>query len=137
MVKVFRVTQHWDHWLSCSTGQHLLTAESKILSKLLSQYIGKHALLIGVPEQAPLLASLVTSHRFLLSPLMSKNKNLPLIESGLNELPIASGSIDLVLLPHLLEQLDNPRLLLTEACRVIKPEGYIVVVGFNPFSLWG
>ena len=47
------------------------------------------------------------------------------------------GSIDLVILPHILECIDNPRQLLAEACRIIKPEGHIIICGFNPHSLWG
>jgi ubiquinone/menaquinone biosynthesis C-methylase UbiE len=65
------------------------------------------------------------------------HKEVHSIESSLHELPVSTGSIDLVLLPHLLEYLDNPRRLLAEACRIVKPEGHIAIVGFNPFSLWG
>ena len=41
------------------------------------------------------------------------------------------------MLPHTLELVDNPRQLLAEACRIIKPEGLIVICGFNPYSPWG
>jgi SAM-dependent methyltransferase len=41
------------------------------------------------------------------------------------------------MLPHTLEFVDNPRQLLSEACRIIKPEGLIAISGFNPVSPWG
>jgi hypothetical protein len=40
-------------------------------------------------------------------------------------------------MPHALEFTDDPHLMLREAWRVIRPEGQIVVSGFNPFSLFG
>jgi len=51
------------------------------------------------------------------------------------ELPVAGESIDVLVLPHLLEFEDNPHQALREAERVLKPEGQVVVLGFNPWSL--
>jgi SAM-dependent methyltransferase len=52
-------------------------------------------------------------------------------------LPLASQSMDLVLLPHVLEFSTQPHAILREAERVLRPEGQIVITGFNPLSLWG
>jgi SAM-dependent methyltransferase len=51
--------------------------------------------------------------------------------------PLASHSVDLVVLPHLLEFNQDPHQILREAERVLMPEGQIVIAGFNPLSLWG
>jgi len=40
-------------------------------------------------------------------------------------------------MPHALEFTDDPHLMLREAYRVVRPEGQIVIAGFNPFSLYG
>ncbi|MFA5081900.1 MAG: methyltransferase domain-containing protein [Hydrogenophilaceae bacterium] len=53
------------------------------------------------------------------------------------ELPIAEQSIDLVALPHVLEFSPNPHQLLREVERVLRPEGRLLLAGFNPLSLWG
>lgn len=138
MPKSHRASQQWEHWLSQTFGNHVLEAERQFLPPLLADCYGKHSLLIGVPHQHSLLKYSAIQHQVLLTPLLSKKNNgLQLVESEFNELPFASGSIDLVLLPHTLEYLDNPRKLLAEACRVVKPEGYLIVFGFNPYSLWG
>jgi SAM-dependent methyltransferase len=129
--------QQWAHWLHHSLGTSVLESEQNFLSKLLAERYGKHTLLIGVPEQYPLLKYGVLSSRVILSPLINRNKNIKYIESEYYELPVIPGSIDLVLLPHTLEFIDNPRQLLMEACRVVKPEGDIMIFCFNPFSLWG
>lgn len=137
MAKNYRAFQQWDHWLTQFLGVNVLETEREFLSLVLAQRYGKHILLLGVPHQHILLQKTVISHQVVLSPLINKHKNTDYIEGGFYELPIASGSIDVVIVPHSLEYIDNPRQLLTEACRIVKPEGYMMVLGFNPFSFWG
>lgn len=138
MAHGYRSLQQWNQWLSQNfLGNILLEAEQKCYSSVLERHFGRHALIIGVPNQSDLLKETSLACHTLLTPLVSREKISSYIESDLRELPIMTGSIDLVLLPHTLEFLDNPRQLLNEACRVIKPEGLIVVSGFNPYSTWG
>lgn len=49
----------------------------------------------------------------------------------------ADESVDILLMPHTLECSGAPHITLAEAYRVLKPEGRIVLTGFNPYSLWG
>lgn len=51
-------------------------------------------------------------------------------------LPIATESIDLVIMPHILEFASNQHQLLREAERVLKPEGQLLLLGFNPWSVY-
>lgn len=51
-------------------------------------------------------------------------------------LPVASDSLDVVLLQHSLEFSENPHQILREVDRVLIPEGHVVISCFNPFSLW-
>lgn len=53
------------------------------------------------------------------------------------ELPFASHSLDLVVLPHVLEFSTDPHQVLREVERVLIPEGQVIICGFNPASLWG
>lgn len=108
-----------------------------MLANALAKHYGKHAVLIGVPNQADLFHSTSQSLHTLVGPLVAHTAFASCVESHLHELPFLSGSVDLVLLPHTLEHVENPRQLLAEACRIIKPEGLIVVTAFNPYSLWG
>ena len=52
-------------------------------------------------------------------------------------LPFESNSLDLLVLPHTLEFAPDPHHRLREAHRVLRPEGRLIVTGFNPVSLWG
>lgn len=136
-MKTYRRIYQWDQWLAKSLGSRLLEAERQFLPTLLSDFYGKQAVLIGVPHQQNLLKFSAIPRQVLVSPLIHKQRTIPFIEAEFSELPIASASIDLVLLPHTLEFIDNPRQLLSEACRIVKPEGYLIIFGFNPCSLWG
>jgi SAM-dependent methyltransferase len=53
------------------------------------------------------------------------------------ELPLATRSIDLVVLAHALEFHDDPHRLLREVDRVLKLDGQVLVIGFNPWSPFG
>jgi SAM-dependent methyltransferase len=135
--KTYRTLQHWNHWLTQFLGKCVLEAEQKTLTRIYAEYYGKYAVLIGVPHQYSLLTSNVMSNHVMISPLINKHAHIESIESDFYELPIVPGSIDLVVLPHTLEFVDNPHRLLLEACKIVKPEGDIIILGFNPFSFWG
>lgn len=138
MAHGYRILQHWDQWLSQQfLGKSLLEAEAEQISFLLEKHFGKHAILIGAPHQYSLLDMTKIPCHSLVTPIHIKDKKGGQIEGDFHELPILTGSVDLVILPHTLELIDNPRKLLSEACRIIKPEGLIVISGFNPYSAWG
>ena len=52
-------------------------------------------------------------------------------------LPFPENSLDLVVLPHALEFSADPHQLLREVHRAMRPDGQLVIAGFNPFSLFG
>ena len=51
-------------------------------------------------------------------------------------LPLQSDSIDMIIIPHLLEFDSHRFQTMREVERVLKPEGLLVVLNFNPWSLW-
>lgn len=133
----YKRLQHWGRWLAQDyLGALLLGEEQRLFKELLPRHFGKHAALIGVPQQAALLSATQVPLHTVISPVLDKS-SVTFIESDLHELPILTGSLDLVMLPHTLEFINNPRQLLVEACRIIKPEGVIIISGFNPYGPWG
>jgi len=134
----YRNLQHWNQWLSQQfLGRKCQETEANQFAHVLSRHFGKHAILIGVPNQYDLLNATKIPCHSLVTPLTFKDKQPGYIEGDFHEIPVLTGSMDLVMLPHTLEFVDNPRQLLSEACRIIKPEGLIVISGFNPYSAWG
>jgi SAM-dependent methyltransferase len=52
------------------------------------------------------------------------------------QIPLQSDSVDMIIVPHLLE-FDLSRFqTMREIERILKPEGTVVVLNFNPLSLW-
>jgi SAM-dependent methyltransferase len=52
-------------------------------------------------------------------------------------LPIASDSVDALIMVHTLDFSSDPHQVLREAERVLIAGGRVIVIGFNPYSLWG
>lgn len=57
--------------------------------------------------------------------------------SSLDVLAVADDAIDVAVLPHVLETHDDPIGVLREVDRILRSDGRIVILGFNPVSLWG
>lgn len=138
MGKTYRSLQQWNQWLQQPEGQSLLRLEGRVLQQCPGSLMrGRYGVLIGVPEQQVLFRACSLMHRAIFSPVRGPTGECHLVESDPGELPLASGSADLVFLPHTLEYTSRPHHLLAEACRIVRPAGHIVVTGFHPLSLWG
>lgn len=118
-------------WLSTPPGEYLLTREQAYFDRSVTDIFGYNALQIGLPQ-----------HDFL------RNSRMPLrvtaapeltarVVSNWDELPFETAALDLVLLPHVLEFNPNPHQILRDVERILRPEGQLIISGFNPFSLWG
>ena len=54
-----------------------------------------------------------------------------------DELPLETGSMDMLVAFHALDFDPNPHGVLREMQRVLRPSGHLVLIGFNPYSLLG
>ena len=118
-------------WLQTPLGQYLLARERAYIDKTVTDIFGYNALQIGLPQ-----FDLLRGNRMPLRASVDRGVSAGLRADGA-ELPVTSASIDLVLLPHVLEFSDKPHQILREVERVLVPDGHMVVICFNPVSLWG
>ena len=144
-------------WLTTPAGRYVLQWEQAHLDTAVADLFGFHALQLGLPELEALRANRMP-HRWVATeheaPVDRPAATAPGAESLQGEAPTApraaialhcdfdalpfdSNSLDLVVLPHALEFARDPQLALREVERVLVPEGRVVIVGFNPSSLWG
>jgi len=141
-------------WLQSAPGRVLLHWEQACLDSAVADVFGYHALQLGLPEMDGLRANRMP-HRWVASDSLCIPQTLDLpppddvristLPSGqsvalhcdFDALPFANHSLDLVVLPHALELARDPHLLLREVERVLVPEGKVMIIGFNPASLWG
>jgi SAM-dependent methyltransferase len=123
-----------DHWLLSPQGRYVLDWECARIDATVADVFGYNALQLGLP-QIDLLAQNRIPFRQRAG--MPTADGLVDVNCDLRQLPIAANSIDLVVLPHVLEFYEDPHQILREVERVLIPEGQVVITGFNPYSLWG
>lgn len=124
--------QGFPDWLETPQGRYVLDWERSKHDQLVADIFGFNALQLGLPAIDYLRANRMP-FRF----RCDDHAGAVTVQSDLHYLPFAANSIDLVVLPHVLEFDDNPHQVLREVERVLVPEGSVVVAGFNPYSLWG
>ena len=125
----------------------MLAWEQSHLDTAVADLFGFHALQLGLPELDALHANRMP-HRWVgvdtAAAEAPRDETAPAVPRAavalhcdFDALPFDSNSLDLVVLPHALELARDPHLALREVERVLVPEGRVVIVGFNPASLWG
>jgi len=143
-------------WLKTPAGCYVLQWEQAHLDTAVADLFGFHALQLGLPELDALRNNRMP-HRWVATERAAPASGASVkpdtetdaagtaapartaiaLHCDFDALPFDSNSLDLVVLPHALETARDPHLALREVERVLVPEGRVVVVGFNPASLWG
>jgi SAM-dependent methyltransferase len=118
-------------WLHTPQGRYVLEWEQAQLDNAVDDVFGFNAVQLGLPE-----VDFLRENRIPLKIRTGLQKGST-VHATASQLPFASQSIDLLVLPHLLEFSEHPHQILREAERVLMPEGSIVISGFNPLSMWG
>jgi len=145
-----------DGWLQTPAGVYLRAWEQTCLDNLTADIFGYNAVQIGMPQMDALAANRMP-YKWLADTGVQRHEPAAVATSAASdlllpaatglrqvavtldyaELPFASQSLDLVVLPHVLEFADEPHQVLREVERVLIPEGQLIICGFNPASLWG
>ncbi|MEK6736527.1 MAG: methyltransferase domain-containing protein [Pseudomonadota bacterium] len=123
--------QNTHQWFETSLGQYLINNEQRYFDQVVANIFGYNAVQVGLPQ-----FNFLQLNRMPLQFTIGSETGASLLAKA-DFLPIKSNSMDLVIMPHILEFHHNPHQLLREAHRILIPEGHIVISGFNPFSLWG
>ncbi|CBL45249.1 Hypothetical protein HDN1F_16660 [gamma proteobacterium HdN1] len=148
-------------WFRTPAGQSLLTAEESLCEQVVAEMFGYHIVQLGVGARGNLCKGSSIRHQVhvvekacastdLAAAQFAENASsacnppfgetrppLSILVSSLEELAIANDSVDVVILHHCLDFTLQPQRILREVSRVVIPGGKIVIVGFNPWSLWG
>jgi SAM-dependent methyltransferase len=126
-----------DLWYKTPLGRCVLETEYAALTPYLQDCFGCHVLQMGGPSDTFLFHPNPIFHTVRLSTERHCAFRGPSVRGVFEALPFLPESIDLVLLPHILEFAEDPSAVLAESFQVLAPEGRLIVVGFNACSLWG
>ncbi len=124
-------------WQSVQPGLRVTEAERDVLSGMVSDLFGYQLLQLGpLGRDMDHLANCPIRQKILVS-YADEEPQPELLVAHPQHLPVASDSVDAVILPHTLDFSPDPHQVLREVERVLIPHGRMIIVGFNPFSLWG
>lgn len=128
--------QSTEQWLLSPLGEALLLQESRLLEEALDGIFGEQCLQLGLWGDAKTFLRHVRTQRYALIDAAPVADGLSAV-GELHRLPVASDSIDCVLLPHTLDFGDRPHAILREVHRVLRSDGHLIVLGFKTGGLWG
>lgn len=124
-----------DEWFQLPQGRRVAHAFTTELAQVSDQLNGDKLLQLGSCGENVWLPALKFRHKCLVSPCVVTHKSL--IVSSLTTLPVERDSIDCVIAPLTLEAFAGSKNPLDEIDRVLKPMGYAIFFGINPYSFWG
>lgn len=127
----FRHPAHPLSWQHLPNGELIVNDINQTLAPWWPKFFGYHMLKIGALSGGIDSTKSLIRHQLTLSN-DSDNAN---IIAEIDDLPLQEHSVDVCLLAHALEFSLDPHHVVREANRVLIPNGYLVITGFNPFSL--
>lgn len=126
-------------WFATPSGARLLAAERPPLARAVRVFHGDAMLWLGAPpgliEVTSRCMVRLTVHNLSDGDGGHAGSASRIVADPM-ELPLAAGSLDGVVLHHVLEAAPDPRAVLREVTRALRPGGRLLVAGFNPLSLW-
>jgi|TARA_B110000196_G_C21135654_1_gene660940 SAM-dependent methyltransferase len=129
----FRQPDYPTSWQNLPNGELIVANINQTLAPWWPKFFGYHLLKIGAlsgeidSSQSPI------KHQLTLSEQAQKCN----LVGDIDDLPLLEHSVDVCVLLHALEFSLDPHHVVREANRVLIPNGYLVITGFNPFSLAG
>ncbi|MGO1461012.1 MAG: class I SAM-dependent methyltransferase [Marinobacter sp.] len=129
--------ESFENWFQTSLGRRLLADQRNYLERKLESYTGARQLQVSVSHRLPLTNGTDFSQKIMTTPRCFTDIPDGVVVCDADELPFPGGSMDLVVLHHAADFSDYPHQVLREASRVLRGDGSIALMGFNPVSLWG
>lgn len=121
-------------WTRTGTGRRLLEEESRRVALALEGVFGDQFIQVGPWREGEYRMFSRTRRS---SVIDDKAGNGVDLVSSLDGLAVADDSVDVALLPHILEIHDDPHGVLREVDRILRADGHVIILGFNPVSWWG
>ncbi|NMT63705.1 class I SAM-dependent methyltransferase [Marinobacter orientalis] len=127
----------FESWFRTPLGQALFADQRACVEHHASKLSGARQLQVGLSHRFPLATATDFAQRILTTPTWNPEIPDGVAVCDADELPFPGDSIDLVILHHTADFSPHPHQALREASRVLRGEGVVLLLGFNPFSLWG
>jgi SAM-dependent methyltransferase len=131
------IEQDLKAWFSTGLGERIATGEREAIAVMAADLFGYRLLQMGeLGDDMGHLDGCPVRRKLLLTQRPDAAAD-GVIVGAAGHLPVASDCLDAVVLAHTLDFSPEPHRVLREVERVLIAEGRVIIVGFNPFSLWG
>ena len=118
-----------SEWLRRGFGRWVAHEERRLCRETIADVFGIYAAQLGGDGRS-MLATSPVRHKVLIA-----RHGSGALQADWRELPLESDSLDCIVLVHALEAAADPRAVLREAVRALRPEGRLIIIGFNRWSL--
>lgn len=123
-------------WYRHPLGKLLAEAELSALAEQLPGLFGYHLMVVDPPWETCTLSDSRIPHH-IVQRIQGGGDGDTGVIGHTDTWPVLTDTLDAIILPHTLEITVDPHLVLREADRSLIPDGHLVIIGFNPWSLWG
>lgn len=121
-----------EQWYDSAQGRLFTSNLKEVLNPWLQGVFGFHAIQLGaLPRGRALLDGLRINHAIIADPEQTAD-----VRCDLEALPFASDSVDMVIVGHTMEYVDDPAQMLREIERILVPEGKLLVIGIDSWTMW-
>jgi SAM-dependent methyltransferase len=124
-------------WFESPLGAALIESERAAVKRASRNLFGVRQLEVGITPGVAVGTLGNCGHRVASVGVWSSQVTDGTLICAPEELALPNDSIDLAILHHTLDFASHPHQALREASRVLRGGGHMVIVGFNPVSLWG
>lgn len=129
--------ESFERWIQTPLGRALLASQRRVLDHHLDGLTGARQLQVGLSHRLPLASGTDFSQKIITTPAWYPHMPDGVAVCDADELPFPGDSMDLVILHHTADFSPDPHQVLRESARVLRGEGHLALIGFNPLSLWG
>lgn len=127
----------FERWFQTPLGRALLADQRACIEQIVAPLTGARQLHVSVSHRLPLATTSDFSQRITSTPHWQSDLPDGVVVCDADELPFPGDSMDLVIIHHSADFSAFPHQVVREASRVLRGGGQLLILGFNPVSLWG
>lgn len=120
-----------EAWAASNDGIAMARLEQALLDNAIADIFGYYAIQLGDPHRDLLERSVINCK------ITAGRSGGCDVITHYASLPFENASVDLVVIAHALEFAAHPQHTIREVHRILRPEGHLILLCFNPTSLYG
>ncbi|MFC3149981.1 class I SAM-dependent methyltransferase [Litoribrevibacter euphylliae] len=131
------LNEAWLDWLASPAGSKHHEQELALFREVLPHARGYALAVASLANPEELVGASKTAHQWWLKAHVCTQGEMTSVQIDSLQWPFEEDSLDVIVLHHTLDYAQWPHQTIREAARCLNDSGRLIVVGYNPFSVWG